>query len=146
MTISIEEFNQLREAHDLKVCDWVRTDNVRLQRADGDGWGWRWDFTIEAETEKAVKVRYMDIAGDEFRDDSGSTWVSKRCFESRQAYKAAQDARQARQEAAFKAGAESYDKLIAWAKEHGVKGVRAGLRRATILAKIQEAGLTYAAN
>lgn len=136
--IDIEEFNKLRAEGDLKVCDWVKPSNPVLLCCDGRN-GWRFKSIIIQETEKAVKLFYIDYYG----DHNGETWVSKRCFESASAYLAAEDARAARRQAAFEAGAAAYDKLVAWCKEHGVKGVRTGMRKATIMARIKDAGLAY---
>lgn len=41
------------------------------------------------------------------------------------------------------AGCERYERVLAFAKEHKVKGARKGLRLQTLLSKIAEAGLTY---
>lgn len=43
----------------------------------------------------------------------------------------------------FEKGKQKYSKMIQFAKEHGVKGVREGLRTETILDKIKKAGLSY---
>ena len=41
------------------------------------------------------------------------------------------------------AGCERYERVLAFAKEHKVKGSRKGLRLQTLLSKIAEAGLIY---
>ena len=43
----------------------------------------------------------------------------------------------------FEAGCERYEKLLAFCKEHKIKGVRSGLRMATLLNKIEAAGLKF---
>lgn len=43
----------------------------------------------------------------------------------------------------FEQGQKKYNKMIDFAKKHGVKGVRAGMRKETVLERIKKAGLTY---
>lgn len=43
----------------------------------------------------------------------------------------------------LKKGEKKYNKMIEFAKANGVKGVRVGLRKETILEKIKKAGLKY---
>lgn len=43
----------------------------------------------------------------------------------------------------FQTGCERYAKVLAFAKEHKIKGVRSGLRLETLLNKISEAGLVF---
>lgn len=47
------------------------------------------------------------------------------------------------QEERFNAGCKRYEELVAFAKSHGIKGVRTGMRAATIRAKLAEAGLEF---
>lgn len=46
-------------------------------------------------------------------------------------------------ENAYNKGIEKYNKMIDFCKKNSIKGVRVGLRKETILKKIQAAGLTY---
>lgn len=43
----------------------------------------------------------------------------------------------------FESGAKRYNAMIEFAKKNGVKGVRVGLKKETILEKIKKAGLKY---
>lgn len=85
--------------------------------------------TVAKETEKAVYICYDSKFGKLFK------WVPKSCLMT------AEDI--AAEQARFENGCKAYDKMIAFAKENGVK-VRSGMKKATILQKIREAGLEYA--
>lgn len=43
----------------------------------------------------------------------------------------------------YEQGKQKYSAMVKFAKENGVKGVREGLRKETILEKIKKAGLSY---
>lgn len=43
----------------------------------------------------------------------------------------------------YRAGQKRYEKMIDFAKKNGIKGVRVGMRKETILARIKKAGLNY---
>lgn len=47
------------------------------------------------------------------------------------------------QEKRIQKGKKRYDKLVAFAKSKGVKGVRVGLRKETILKKLKDQGIDY---
>ncbi len=95
---------------------------------------------VERETEKAylLKVEIGYCSSIEFVT---TIWVPKSCTMSVEEYEA-----QLKKEADnFKKGCEAYEKLVAFAKANKVKGIRKGLRKETILKKIEEAGLSYTA-
>ena len=46
-------------------------------------------------------------------------------------------------ETRFEEGCKKYEQLIAFCKDNGVKGVRNGMRKETILNKISNVGLVY---
>jgi len=50
---------------------------------------------------------------------------------------------EARKAERFEAGCKNYDRLIQLAKDNGIKGVRVGLRRATIEQKLTAAGVAF---
>lgn len=89
------------------------------------------DIWVSRETEKAVLL----IADSDY--GKIQFWCPKKCVVTDEEYQAEREAEIAK----VKAGGERLAKLVEWAKENGVKGVRKGMRKVTVLKKIQEAGL-----
>ena len=100
--------------------------------------------TIKRETEKACYVEFWNA-----KFGSIFSWVPKSVCglaEKSEAAKKVEEQIEAREIEARKrliAGCERYERVLAFAKEHKVKGARKGLRLQTLLSKIAEAGLTY---
>ena len=98
---------------------------------------------VIGKTEKAVKVAWTTKYG------TITSWVPKSVCglaEKSEAAKKVEEEIEAREIEARKrliAGCEHYERVLAFAKEHKVKGARKGLRLQTLLSKIAEAGLTY---
>ena len=98
---------------------------------------------VIGETEKAVKVAWFTKYG------TIISWVPKSVCgltEKSEAAKKVEEQIEAREIEARRrliAGCERYERVLAFAKEHKVKGARKGLRLQTLLSKIAEAGLTY---
>ena len=98
---------------------------------------------VIGETEKAVKVAWFTKYG------TITSWVPKSVCglaEKSEAAKKVEEEIEAREIEARKrllAGCERYERVLAFAKEHKVKGARKGLRLQTLLSKIAEAGLIY---
>ena len=98
---------------------------------------------VIGETEKAVKVAWFTKYG------TITSWVPKSVCglaEKSEAAKKVEEQIEAREIEARKrllSGCERYERVLAFAKEHKVKGARKGLRLQTLLSKIAEAGLTY---
>lgn len=98
---------------------------------------------VIAETEKAVRIAWTTKYG------TIKSWVPKSVCglaEKSEAAKKVEEQIEAREIEARKrliAGCERYERVLAFAKEHKVKGARKGLRLQTLLSKIAEAGLTY---
>ena len=98
---------------------------------------------VIGETEKAVKVAWFTKYG------TIKSWVPKSVCglaEKSEAAKKVEEEIEAREIEARKrliAGCERYERVLAFAKEHKVKGARKGLRLQTLLSKIAEAGLIY---
>lgn len=98
---------------------------------------------IAQETEKAYKVIVF------CKNSSFNCWVPKSCtvatFEefNQEAIDAEQRKAEweAKRQERYEAACKAYADLIAYAKAHGVQGVREGLRRATIEQKIINAGI-----
>ncbi len=99
------------------------------------------------ETEKAYKALVF------CKNSSFSCWVPKSCTLATFAEmcEEAEDAEQrkaeweAKREARWQEACKKYNELIAYAKAHGVRGVREGLRRETIEQKIINAGIALPA-
>lgn len=98
---------------------------------------------VIAETEKAVRIAWTTKYG------TIKSWVPKSVCglaEKSEAAKKVEEQIEAREIEARKrliSGCERYERVLAFAKEHKVKGARKGLRLQTLLSKIAEAGLTY---
>lgn len=97
---------------------------------------------INKETEKAyqVFVEYTTIDGE--YEGEKLVWIPKSCTLTEEEYRKEAEAEEKR----FEDGKAAYEKMVTWAKENGVKGVRVGMRKATILDKIKKAGLVYSEN
>ena len=96
------------------------------------------DLDIIEETEKAVQI-YAD-------SDYGCLkfWCPKSCIITDEEYAAIVEEETRRYDEQLKKaeiGLAKLEKLVLWAKENGVKGVRKGMRKVTVLAKIEAAGL-----
>ena len=92
------------------------------------------------ETEKAYLLRFEVARIDGEWDGGKNIWVPKKCTMSEEEYRAELEAA----EKHFEEGCKAYDQLIAFAKANGVKGIRSGMRKATIEQKMREAGVVYA--
>lgn len=91
------------------------------------------------ETAKAYKLEMIATTYDGEFETTKVMWCPKSCTMTEEEYKANEQEQADR----FQAGCEAYDKLLTFAKNNGVKGVRKGMRKATILAKVEAAGLQY---
>jgi hypothetical protein len=95
------------------------------------------------ETEKAYQVIVF------VEENSFNCWVPKSCTveteAERDAEAVANEQRKAEYEARrqerYEQACKAYSELIAYAQKMGVRGVREGLRKDTIIRKIQEAGI-----
>jgi len=93
------------------------------------------DATIEAETEKAYKVKATSDYGAKF------FWVAKSLLDSDSDYGKKQVEIAEAKCQAFASGADKYAKLIAFAKQNGVAGVREKMKKQNVINKILQAGL-----
>ena len=98
-----------------------------------------WDGRIIAETGKAYKMELYTESRDGEHDLKFIRYVPKSATET----EAERKKEEKRQEKRYEAGVKKYEKMLAFAKENGVKGVRSGMRKDTILEKIKKAGLKY---
>lgn len=92
------------------------------------------DLLIVKETEKAVLIQFYSDFG------KFNKWVPKSCLMSKEDFQKEKE-RFEKMVTAFDEGKRKYDELVKFAKENNVKGVRAGLRKQTIINKIENAGL-----
>lgn len=84
------------------------------------------DEAIERETEKAYLIKWVSDYGTLTR------WVPKSCIMS--------DEEIASECKRIISGIEYNEKLVIFAKENNIKGVRIGLKTKTLIKKIQDAG------
>ena len=91
------------------------------------------------ETEKAYKlyVEYESVDGE--RSGFTNIWCPKSCALSEEEHKKEMNNEYQR----YENGCKAYESMIEFAQKNGVKGVRTGLRKTTILKKIHEAGLEF---
>lgn len=129
-------YEELKNNNDMRIADWFSLSEKIAY--PWQVWNAREEFWIESETEKAVKVGWNATTCDGEFESVRYGWIPKAAIESKSAY-------HARKEAAFESGKNRYEKIIAFCKEHKVKGARVGLRTATLLQKIKDAGLQFAA-
>lgn len=102
-----------------------------------------WDGQIIGETEKAWKMVFDTESLDGEHDVSFTSWVPKSVAETKKEYEKRVDKEIRESEKRYEKGKKRYAKMIEFAKSNGVKGVRIGLRKETILEKIKKAGLKY---
>lgn len=119
---------------DAIVADWfsfdlpsyaMRPGEVRIIGESKSGKSWKVD--IETETLDGERdlyfTRYMPKA------------AAKTYAQAEREYK--------EQKKRFEEGVKKYEKLVEFAKKSGVKGVRVGMRKETILKKLNEKGIDY---
>ena len=95
--------------------------------------------TIIEERGKAYKVFVDTETRDGERSVHFERYVPKSVVETDKQHRAAEKAADKR----YETGVQKYAKMIEFAKSHGVKGVREGLRKDTILKKLKAAGYDY---
>lgn len=134
-------YEELKNTNDIKVKDWFQCDVSYPFSAYDD---WRTNFGIVRETEKAVLINIGIYLTSGEWDGTRNVWVPKSCFESAKEYEKAQEQLEEKRQQNYEDGCKKYEKLIAFCKENNVKGARNGMRKDTLLKKVQEAGLSYA--
>lgn len=85
-------------------------------------------FTVERETEKAVLI---EIDGDYGKV---TKWIPKSVLITKEEYETERDA----VVDSFENGLEYNEKLLKFAKENNVKGIRKGMRTVTLISKIKD--------
>ena len=92
-----------------------------------------------AQTEEATKETATEVATEEVAtEETASGFVT-----DEEKIEAEIEAKRIAARQRFEAGCERYEKLLAFCKEHKIKGVRSGLRMATLLNKVEAAGLKF---
>lgn len=134
-------FFKSRKADCLGIEDWylwkVFADKTKRERKIAQNC----DFAlINKETEKACLV--MFVRSTPTMVDSVEVWVPKSVMGMAPKSEAAQRVEKEKAEK-FEAGCSRYEKVLSFAKEHKIKGVRSGLKLETLLNKISEAGLVF---
>lgn len=134
-------FFKSRKADCLGIEDWFLwkafADKTKRERKIAQNC----DFAlINQETEKACLV--MFVRSTPAMVDSVEIWVPKSVMGKAQKSEAAQRVEKEKAEQ-FEVGCSRYEKVLSFAKEHKIKGVRSGLRLETLLKKISEAGLVF---
>lgn len=133
----MKTFEELKNTNDLKVKDWFEC-NINYPYSASENW--RTEFYIVKESEKAVCINIDIHSCDGEWDGTRNVWVPKSCFESLKDY----EEREAKAEERYDAACKRYNELVAFCKENKIKGARSGLRKDTLLAKVAEAGLSFA--
>lgn len=91
---------------------------------------------VERETEKAYLLS-IEIGYSSDISKTINVWVPKSCTMTEEEYEKEQE----EMEKKIEDGLAYNEKLLAFAKENLVKGVRKGMRTVTLISKIREAGL-----
>lgn len=114
--------------------------NWFFNKIKAENYGWHFysnSGDMLRETEKAYQVALECSTIDGEIDTIKSVWVPKACTMSED--EAAKEAAAAVER--FNAGCARYDALVNLAKENGIKGIRKGMKAATIRAKLAAAGV-----
>ncbi|MCF0163167.1 MAG: hypothetical protein HUJ88_11410 [Fusobacterium necrophorum] len=125
-----------KEQEDIMIKDWFET---KLQSEFNGGHLVEVD-AIERETEKSYLLR-MTWGYHSTLERTVRHWVPKSATMTRTEYEKEREQEWLR----FEAGMKYNQLLLAFAKENKVKGTRKGMRTATLINKIQGAGLTVPA-
>lgn len=89
------------------------------------------EIGVVAETDKAYKLKAHSDFG------TISFWVPKSCTISDEEAKKEMELQMDK----FNKGMEYNEKLVEFAKQNGIKGIRKGMKTSTLLSKINQAGL-----
>lgn len=96
---------------------------------------------VADETEKAYKLYVEYESSDGERSGFTNIWCPKFCALNEEEHEQEINNEYRR----YENGCRAYESMIQFAQKNGVKGVRTGLRKTTILKKIHEAGLEFQA-
>lgn len=115
-------------------------------KMDNNGWGFKNNSgEIVRETAKAYLLKMEAYTIDGEFEGFLQIWAPKSCTvetpEELDQENQRQNEYEAKRQERYEAACKAYQELIEYAKKMGVKGVREGLRKETILRKIQNAGV-----
>lgn len=124
----LEEKNNTKE---IEIKSWFVLKNFTSEERYAESVS---DKEIVRETEKAVLIKFVSDFG------TFTKWIPKSCLMTEEDYRIERE-KEEKRIARFEEGKRKYNELIKFAKNNGVKYVRVGLRKETIINKIKEAGL-----
>lgn len=129
----LEEKNNTKE---IEIKSWFVLKNFTSEERYAESVS---DKEIVRETEKAVLIKFVSDFG------TFTKWIPKSCLMTEEDYRIERE-KEEKRIARFEEGKRKYNELIKFAKNNGVKYVRVGLRKETIINKIKEAGLEVPAD
>jgi hypothetical protein len=113
--------------------DKINKPNYAMSPYEGE------QYRIIQETEKAYKISIDTETLDGEHDVSYTSWIPKSATQTNAQYLESRK----QEEARYNKGVREYDRLIKFAKDNNIKGVRVGLKKKTILDKLEKAGLKF---
>jgi len=116
----------------IKRWFWGKIEKEQYVNLDLDGM-----HEVVRETEKAYLLSVEGCTCDGEYDVYRKIWVPKSCTLTAEEYEAEQN----RIDKAFEDGRKYNERLVAFCKANKIKGARIGLRTATLIKKIEDAGL-----
>lgn len=129
----LEEKNNTKE---IEIKSWFVLKNFTPEERYAESVS---DKEIVRETEKAVLIKFVSDFG------TFTKWIPKSCLMTEEDYRIERE-KEEKRIARFEEGKIKYEKLVEFAKENKVKGIRIGLRKQTIINKIKDAGLEVPAD
>lgn len=129
----LEEKNNTKE---IEIKSWFVLKNFTPEERYAESVS---DKEIVRETEKAVLIKFVSDFG------TFTKWIPKTCLMTEEDYRIERE-KEEKRIARFEEGKIKYEKLVEFAKENKVKGIRIGLRKQTIINKIKDAGLEVPAD
>lgn len=131
-------FPDLEIGSEIHIQDWFKYDNPHYAFRRDSG-----QIVGESDSGKAWKVGIHTETVDGERDIYIERWMPKKAVISNEQYYYEREQWELKREKAFKKGEKKYSKMIDFAKQNNVKGVRVGMKKETVLEKIRKAGLNY---
>lgn len=126
----------------MRIAEWFDIDE-KLQHVKGyhfEGGDFLACFEVVEEREKAIKVKWRLRKDNGYYEREVYVWLPKKALEPYADYQAREHAKELRKYERYQEGCKRYQELIEFAKSNGVK-VRQGMKRLTILSKLEEAGI-----
>lgn len=138
------KYDELKANDDMRIADWFNLSEKLPEGGvitDANS-----EFEVIEEREKAIKVRWWFFNGHGSMESTGEgfsweAWLPKAAIESLGGWMIKEELMHY---GLWFRPSNRYQELVNFCKEHGIKGAREGLRAATLLKKVKEAGLEYA--